>query len=141
MGADQGRSQACASGVAKLSWKNHVVHCLRTQFILYVIKIKWIMSVREKMEFCNMSLWPRLSSTKILRDFTLTKKIKQTKSIAKNSQGWQKARILLHRGGSCHLMATDLGWTLSTGGLKYRFQGTINAKNVRKIGFHLPTGS
>ena len=33
------------------------------------------------------------------------------------------------------------GPTLSTRGLKYGFQGTINAKNLRKIAFHLPTGS
>ena len=31
--------------------------------------------------------------------------------------------------------------TLPTRGLKYGFQGTINGKNLRKIAFHLPTGS
>ena len=30
--------------------------------------------------------------------------------------------------------------TLPTRGLNYGFQGTINAKNLRKIAFHLPTG-
>ena len=32
------------------------------------------------------------------------------------------------------------GLTLPTKGLKYGFQGTINAKNIRKITFHLLTG-
>ena len=32
------------------------------------------------------------------------------------------------------------GLTRPTRGLKYGFQGTINAKNLRKIAFHLPTG-
>ena len=32
------------------------------------------------------------------------------------------------------------GLTLPTKGLKYGFQGTINAKNLRKNAFHLPTG-
>ena len=30
--------------------------------------------------------------------------------------------------------------TLPIEGLKYGFQGTINAKNLRKMAFHLPTG-
>ena len=33
------------------------------------------------------------------------------------------------------------GLNLPTRGLKYGFQGTINAKNLRKIAFHLPTGA
>ena len=32
------------------------------------------------------------------------------------------------------------GLTLPTRGLKYGFRGTINAKNLHKIAFHLPTG-
>ena len=32
------------------------------------------------------------------------------------------------------------GLTLPMRGLKYGFQGTINAKNLQKIAFHLPTG-
>ena len=32
------------------------------------------------------------------------------------------------------------GLILPTKGLKYGFQGTINAKNFRKIALHLPTG-
>ena len=32
------------------------------------------------------------------------------------------------------------GLTLPTMGLKYGFQSTINAKNLRKIAFHFPTG-
>ena len=33
------------------------------------------------------------------------------------------------------------GLTLPTRGLKYGFLGTVNAKNLRKIAFHLPTGA
>ena len=33
------------------------------------------------------------------------------------------------------------GLTLPTRGLKYGFQGTINAKNLPKIAFRLPTGA
>ena len=32
------------------------------------------------------------------------------------------------------------GLNLPTRGLKYGFHGTINAKNLQKIAFHLPTG-
>ena len=32
------------------------------------------------------------------------------------------------------------GLTLPTRGLKHGFHGTINAKNLQKIAFHLPTG-
>ena len=34
---------------------------------------------------------------------------------------------------------SDGGLTLPTGGLKYGFQGTINAKISEKLAFHLPT--
>ena len=51
-----------------------MVQNLRAHFILYVITVKWIMCVQEK--------------------------IKQQQAIAKNSQGWQKAGILLTKGGS-----------------------------------------
>ena len=42
-------------------------------------------------------------------------------------QGWRKE-------------VSDGGLSLPTRGLKYGFQGTINAKNLRKVAFHLPTG-
>ena len=102
------RSHACASGMAKLSWRNHVVHFIRTYFIPYVSTIKWIMCVQEKIELSSMSLRPRLSSTKISGDFSLTTKIKQQQKLQKIFQGWQKAGILLSRDGSCHPMATGL---------------------------------
>ena len=35
---------------------------------------------------------------------------------------------------------SDGGLTLQTKGLKYGFQGAINAKNLRKIAFHFLTG-
>ena len=36
---------------------------------------------------------------------------------------------------------SDGGLTLPTRGLKYGFQGNIDAKNLRKIAIHLPTGA
>ena len=38
-----------------------------------------------------------------------------------------------------HQEFSDGGLTVPMRGLKYGFQGTINAKNLRKIAFHLPT--
>ena len=35
---------------------------------------------------------------------------------------------------------SDRGLTLPTKELEYGFQGIVNAKNLRKIVFHLPTG-
>ena len=43
------------------------------------------------------------------------------------------------RGGARNF--SDGGLTLPTRGLKYGFQGTINAKKFGKNRFHLPTGS
>ena len=54
-----------------------MIHFLRAYFIPYVITIKWIMCVQEKIELSSMSQRPRLSSTKISGDFSLTTKIKQ----------------------------------------------------------------
>ena len=71
------KAVACASGVAKLSRRNHMVHCLRAYFLLFIITIEWIMCVLEKNEIYSISLRPRLSSTKISGDFSLTTKIKQ----------------------------------------------------------------
>ena len=42
------------------------------------------------------------------------------------------------RGGARNFRTGEL--TLPTMGLKYGFQGTINARNLQKIAFHLPTG-
>ena len=36
---------------------------------------------------------------------------------------------------------SDVGLTFPTRGLKYGFQGTVNAKISEKIAFHLPTGA
>ena len=60
--------------------------------------------MQERIELCNMPQRPRLSSTKILGDFALTKRGSKNKTLQINSQGWQKAIILLPRGGSCHPM-------------------------------------
>ena len=49
------RSQECAAGGANLSWRNHVVHCLRAHFILYIITIKWIMCLQEKIELSSVT--------------------------------------------------------------------------------------
>ena len=70
----QACSRARAPGVAKLSWRNHVMHRLRAYSMLYVITIKWIMCVQENIELSSMSLRPRLSSSKISGDFSLTYK-------------------------------------------------------------------
>ena len=70
-----------------------MVHFLRAYFIPYVITIKWIMFVQEKIELSSMSLRPRLSSTKI-SDFSLTTKIKQKiAKIAKKFPGMAKSWI------------------------------------------------
>ena len=58
------RSHAYASGLAKLYWRNDVVHFLRAYFIPYVIRMKWITCVQEKTEFSSMSQRTKLSSTK-----------------------------------------------------------------------------
>ena len=59
----QAHSQTCVSGVAKLSQMNHVVQNLGAYFVFYVIKIKWIICVLEKIEFSCMSQRVRWSST------------------------------------------------------------------------------
>ena len=48
------RSQVCVLGVAKLSWRNHMVQNLRAYFILYVITIKWVIRVQEKIELSSI---------------------------------------------------------------------------------------
>ena len=47
-----------------------MVHFLMACFIPYVITIKWIMCMQEKIELSSMSLRPRLSSSKISGDFS-----------------------------------------------------------------------
>ena len=67
-----------------------MVHFPRAYFISYVITIKWIMCVQEKIELSGMSLRPRLSSTKI-SDFSLATKIRQKiAKIAKKFPGMAK---------------------------------------------------
>ena len=70
---------------------------LRAYFKLYLIAIKWIMCVQKKIEFSSMSQRSSLSSTKF-QEISIWLKSK----ITINFQGWQKADILLHRGGICH---------------------------------------
>ena len=45
----QARSQTYVSGVAILFHRSHVVRSLRAYFMLYVVKIKWIMCVQKKL--------------------------------------------------------------------------------------------
>ena len=97
----QAYNQACASGVAKLSQRNHMVQNLRAYFILYVIK--W-MCVDENINFSSMSQRPRWSSKQNFRRPLLSYKVKAAKNTAKGSLGWQKVEILLPRGGICHPM-------------------------------------
>ena len=59
-------------------------------FIIYVIAIKWIMCVQEKIELSSMLQIPMWSSTKISGGFSLTTKIQQQQKIAKNFPGVAK---------------------------------------------------
>ena len=54
-----------------------MVQNLRAYFILYVITIKCIKCMQEKIEFFCMLQRPRLISTKMLGDLSLATKIKQ----------------------------------------------------------------
>ena len=54
-----------------------MVQNLRAYFILYVIKIKCIKCMKEKIEFSCMLQKPWLISTKILGDLSLATMIKQ----------------------------------------------------------------
>ena len=51
----QAHSQICATGVAKLSWRNHLAQNLKVYFILYVITIKLRMCLQEKIELSSLS--------------------------------------------------------------------------------------
>ena len=62
---DQACSQGSVPGVAKVSWRNHVVQNIRACFIPYAITIKWIMHLREKIDLASMLQRSRLSLTKI----------------------------------------------------------------------------
>ena len=72
----QAHSQACVSGVAKLSQRYHVVQNLGAYFIFYVIKIKWIICLQEKIELSSMSQRARWSSSEISGDLSLVTKIR-----------------------------------------------------------------
>ena len=100
----QTRSQACVSGVANFSQRNHVVKNLRACFMLYVITIKWMMCVQEKIELTGTSKRPRLSSTEISGDLSLLQRKSNNKIWQESLQGWQETGIVLFRSGSCHLM-------------------------------------
>ena len=54
-----------------------MVQSMRAYFILYVITIKCIKCMQEKIEFPCMLKRPRLTSTKILGDLSLATMIKQ----------------------------------------------------------------
>ena len=60
-----------------------MVQNLISTFIFYVITIKWIMCVREKIKLSSMSQKQRLSYTKTSGHHSLATKIKQQKKIAK----------------------------------------------------------
>ena len=92
-----------------------MVQYMRTSFILYVITVKCIKCMQEKIEFSCMLQRPRLISTKMLEDLSLATKIKQQKNsnkkLQENSQGWQKDGNLLPRGAfatPCHPITTGL---------------------------------
>ena len=81
-----------------------MVQNLRAYSILHVATIKWIMCVQENIELTSILQRPRLSSTIISGDFSLATRIMQPEECKENSQGWQKAGILLRRGGIFHPM-------------------------------------
>ena len=61
---------------------------LRAFFILYVIKIKWIISIQENIEFSDMSQRPWWSSTKISGNLSFAAtKIKQQEILQKEFPG------------------------------------------------------
>ena len=76
-GWEKVRSQSCPLGAAKFHCGNHVVQSLRAYFILYVITMKFIKCVEEKIEFSCMLQRPRLISTEIVGHVSMATKIKQ----------------------------------------------------------------
>ena len=83
-------SFSCLLGVAKFLWGNHVLQNLRAHFILYVVKTKCIKCMWEKIEFPCMLYRPRLISTNILGDLSMTTMIKQQSKIARKFSGVAK---------------------------------------------------
>ena len=80
---NQARSQPCVAEVAKFSRRNHVVQYLRSHFMLYAIKVKWVICVQGKNEVLSMWQTRRLSSIKISWDLSLAAK-KSSKINCKN---------------------------------------------------------
>ena len=109
-------ARSVLQGVVKMSWNNHVVQNMRAYFIPYVITIKRIMRVQEKIELSYLSQVTRLSSTKISRNILLATKIKQQQKLQTNSQGRQNAGILLLRDGICHPMPPGASRSRGRGG-------------------------
>ena len=64
-----------------------MVQYLRAYFILYSIKVKWIMCVQEKNEVYSMSLRPWLNSIKISGDLSLAARKQQQSELQKVFQG------------------------------------------------------
>ena len=81
-----------------------MVQNLRAYFMLHAITIKWVMSVQEKVYLTATSKRPRLSSTKISGKPLLVAKKSNNKIWQESFQEWQKAGIVLFRGGICHPM-------------------------------------
>ena len=54
-----------------------MLQILRAYLILNALKIKWIMCLQVEIAYSSMSQGPRLRSTKISGDFSVTTKIKQ----------------------------------------------------------------
>ena len=83
-----------------------MVQNLRAYFILYVITIKCIKCMQEKIEFSCMLQRLRLISNKFLEDlsFAATNIKQQYKKLQENFQVWQKDDILLPKGVICHPM-------------------------------------
>ena len=80
-----------------------MVQNLRAYFILYVITIKCLKCMQEKIEFlvCTKT---KVDLNQNLRRSLLGYNDKEVKKLQENSRGWQKDGVLLPRGGSCHPM-------------------------------------
>ena len=82
-----------------------MVQNLRAHFILYIITIKCIKRMQERIEFSCMPQGPRLISIKILGDLSLATKTKQQYKIARKFSGEAKRWHSVAQGASatpCH---------------------------------------
>ena len=87
------------NSVSNLFMRNHLVQNLRAYFVLYVIAILFKMYVQE-----NFKLSEAEPIHNFMRYLLCYNDITTIRKVHNNSQGWQKACILLPRVGICHPM-------------------------------------